>query len=189
MISTTRLFPLALMLSLALLTFWLDHQVTGEQGANPSLRRHDPDYLVDNFTTTTYNREGKVETVLSAAKMVHYPDDDSTELSAPRVLQAKPSQPRLTARADRGKLSREGDEIFLYDNVVLVREADATRPEARVSTSFLHILRDRNLVRTDREVLFEEPGRWLKGRGMEYFSATRELVLHDDVRGSFEAGK
>ena len=47
--STTRLFPLALMLSLALLTFWLDHQVSVEQGAHPSLRRHDPDYLVDNF--------------------------------------------------------------------------------------------------------------------------------------------
>jgi lipopolysaccharide export system protein LptC len=189
MISTTRLFPLALMLSLAGLTFWLDHQVSVEQGTHPSLRRHDPDYLVDNFTTTTYNREGKVETVLSAAKMQHYPDDDSTELTAPRVLQARPAQPRYTARADRGRVSREGDEIFLYDNVVLVREADATRPEARMSTSFLHILRDRNLVRTDREVLFEEPGRSLKGRGMEYFNATRELVLHADVQGSFESSK
>ena len=189
MISTTRLFPLALMLSLAGLTFWLDHQVSVEQGTHPSLRRHDPDYLVDNFTTTTYDRDGKVETVLSAAKMQHYPDDDSTELTAPRVLQARPAQPRYTARADRGKVSREGDEIFLYDNVVLVREADATRPEARMSTSFLHILRDRNLVRTDREVLFEEPGRSLKGRGMEYFNATRELLLHADVQGSFESRK
>jgi lipopolysaccharide export system protein LptC len=189
MISTTRLFPLALMLSLALLTFWLDHQVRVDEDAHPSLRRHDPDYLVDNFTTTTYTRDGKVETVLSAAKMVHYPDDDSTELTAPRVLQAKPAQPRYTARADRGKVSREGDEIFLYDHVVLVREADEARPEARMSTSFLHILRDRNLVRSDREVLFEEPGRWLQGRGMEYFNATRELFLHADVRGEFEPKK
>ena len=88
--STTRLFPLALMLSLALLTLWLDHQVRFEEGGHPSLRRHDPDYLVDNFTTTTYSRDGRVETVLSAAKMLHYPDDDSTELTAPRVMQAAP---------------------------------------------------------------------------------------------------
>src|SRR3954466_3347288 len=189
MISTTRLFPLALMLTLALLTFWLDHQVRVEEGAHPSLRRHDPDYLVDNFTTTTYNRDGRVETVMSAAKMLHYPDDDSTELTTPRVLQAKAAQPRMTARADRGSVSREGDETFLYDNVVLVREADEARPEARMSTEFLHILRDRDLVRTDREVLFEEPGRWLRGRGMEYFNATRELFLRADVRGSFESTK
>jgi len=186
---STRIFPLALMLSLALLTFWLDHQVRVDDGAHPSMRRHDPDYIVDNFTTTTYLPDGKVETVLSAAKMVHFPDDDSTELTAPRVLQEKPLQPRYTARADRGKISREGDEIFLYDNVTLVREGDDTRPEARMTTSFLHILRDRNLVRTDRDVLFEEPGKWLKGRGMEYFNATRELFLHADVHGSFEPAK
>src|ERR1700674_2015582 len=125
--STTRLFPLALMLALALLTLWLEHQVRVEGGTHASLRRHDPDYLVTNFTTTTYDREGHAETVLSAAQMQHYPDADSTELTAPRVMQAKPAQPRFTARAYRGKISREGDEIFLYDNVVLVREADAAR--------------------------------------------------------------
>jgi len=160
-----------------------------EVGGHPSLRRHDPDYLVTNFTTTTYNREGNAETVLAAAQMQHYPDDDSTEVSAPRVMQAKPAQPRFTVQADRGKISREGDEFFLYDNVVLVREADAARPQARMTTSFLHILRDRALVRTDREVLFEEPGRSLRGRGMEYHNATRELFLRDDVHARFEAKK
>ena len=185
--STTRLFPLALMLSLALLTLWLDHQVRVEGPSHASTRRHDPDYLVTNFITTTYNREGRVETVLAAAQMQHYPDDDSTDLVAPRVEQARPLQPRFTVRADRGKISREGDEIFLYDNVVLVREADSEHPEARMTTSFLHILRDKALVRTDREVVFSEPGRTLTGRGMEYHTDTRELFLRADVRARFEA--
>jgi lipopolysaccharide export system protein LptC len=186
MLSTTRLFPLALMLALALLTLWLDHQVRVESGPHASSRRHDPDYLVDNFTTTTYNPQGKAETVLSAAEMQHYPDDDSTDLVAPRVMQSKPDQPRFTVQADRGKISREGDEIFLYDNVVLVREASAAQPEARMTTSFLHIVRDRSLVLTDREVFFEEDGRRLRGRGMEYYNATRELFLKNDVHAHFE---
>jgi lipopolysaccharide export system protein LptC len=186
---TTRLFPLALMLSLALLTLWLEHQVHLEDAQHPSLRRHDPDYIVNNFTSTTYNGAGNVEAVLSAAKMMHYPDDDSTEITAPRVMQSKPQQARFTVRADRGTLSREGDEIFLYDNVVLVREAFESHPEARMTTSFLHIVRDRALARTDREVLFEEQGRSLKGRGMEYHNATRELFLRNDVRGQYEARK
>jgi lipopolysaccharide export system protein LptC len=186
---TTRLFPLALMLALAALTLWLEHQVQGEGGEHPSMRRHDPDYVVINFTTTTYDRDGRAETVLSAERMQHYPDDDSTELSSPRVLQSRPLQPRFTVRADRGKVSREGDELFLYDNVVLVREADGGRPEARMSTSFLHVLRDRALVRTDRKVLFEEDGRSLTGRGMEYRNDTRELVLLSEVRGNLEPRK
>ena len=86
--STTRLFPLALMLSLALLTFYLERATRVEE-RHPSLRRHDPDYLLTNFTTTTYGRDGRTESVLSAAQMVHYPDDDSTELTAPRPAGAE----------------------------------------------------------------------------------------------------
>ena len=184
-LSTTRLFPLALMLSLALLTLWLEHTARVEEKPQ-ALRRHDPDYLITNFTTTTYNSRGEAETVLAAARMIHFPDDDSTELVEPRVRQAKPDEPRVSVRADRGTLSREGDEIFLYDNVLLVREADAQSPEGRMTTSFLHILRDRGLVRTDREVHFEEPGRSLSGRGMEYHTDTRQLYLADDVKGVLE---
>lgn len=184
-LSTTRLFPLALMLSLALLTFWLERAVHEDERPTAA-RRHDPDYMVTNFTTTTYNREGAAESVLSAAKMLHYPDDDSTELIAPRVVQAKPDEPRFTVRADRGALSREGDEVFLYDNVVLVREADGERPEARMTTEFLHIVRDRSLVRTDRPVKIVEGSRSLSGRGMEYNNESRELELRHDVVARFE---
>ena len=186
--STTRLFPLGLMLALALLTFYLERTVR-EEDAPPPLRRHDPDYLVTNFTTTTYNRDGAVETVMSAARMVHYPDDDTTELFAPRVVQAKPNEPRYSVRAERGQLSRDGDEIFLYGNVLLVRDATADGPEARMSTEFLHILRDRSLVRTDREVKFVEGGRLLQGRGMEYNNESRSLVLRSNVVARFSANE
>ena len=172
------------MLSLALLTFYLERTVR-EDDSPAALRRHDPDYMVTNFTTTTYNATGAVESVMSAARMVHYPDDDTTELFAPRVLQAKPNEPRYSVRAERGQLSRDGDEIFLYGGVLLVRDATAERPEARMTTEFLHILRDRSLVRSDREVKFVEGGRSLQGRGMEYNNLSRELVLRSDVVARF----
>jgi lipopolysaccharide export system protein LptC len=184
--STTRLFPLGLMLALALLTFYLERTVR-EDDAPPAARRHDPDYLVANFTTTTYNRAGAVETVMSAERMVHYPDDDTTELFAPRVLQAKPEQPRYTVRAERGQLSRDGDEIFLYGSVLLVRDASAEQPEARMTTEFLHVLRERSLVRTDRDVKIVEGGRSLSGRGMEYNNESRELVLRANVQATFDS--
>jgi lipopolysaccharide export system protein LptC len=186
--STTRLFPLGLMLALALLTFYLERTVR-EDDAPPALRRHDPDYLVSNFTTTTYNHEGAAETVMSALKMLHYPDDDTTELLAPRLMQAKPNEPRFTVRAERGQLSRDGDEIFLFGAVLLVREASAERPEARMTTEFLHILRERSLARTDKPVKIVEGGRSLQGRGMEYNNETRELVLRHDVQARFVTGE
>lgn len=184
-LTTTRLFPLALMLSLALLTFLLERAVRQEE-TTPRPLRHDPDYIVSNFTATTYNAGGEPLTVLSAARMVHYPDDDTTELFQPRLRQTKPDQPPVTVTAERGELSGDGEEIFLYDNVVLLREAEAGRPAARLTTDFLHVLRDRSIMRTDREVTMVEGGRSLRGRGMVYNNDSRQLTLHADVRGRFE---
>jgi lipopolysaccharide export system protein LptC len=187
-LTTTRLFPLALMLALALLTFYLERMVREEEGA-PAKRRHDPDYVVSNFTTTTYDREGKPLSVLSAQRMMHFPDDDTTELVAPRIVQTRPKEPRMSLRAERGALSGDGEEMFLYDDVVLVREADDENPEARLTTSFLHILRDRSLVRTDREVTITEDNRSISGRGMEYNSESQVFQLMADVVARFEPKK
>ncbi len=183
--SSTRLFPLLLMLALALLTIWLERTVREEQ-VHPSLRRHDPDYLVEDFVITKFNAAGVQESTLSAAKMIHYPDDDSTELVAPRVLQTKPNESRMTLTAERGALSHDGEEVFLYGNVLLVREGSADRPEARMQSSFLHLIGNRSMVRTDREVTVAEPGRALSGRGMEYHNATWQLFLRERVRARFE---
>jgi LPS export ABC transporter protein LptC len=91
--------------------------------------------------------------------------------------------------AVRGAISRDGEDIFLYDNVVLVRSADKERPEARITTSFLQVVRDRSLVRTDKPVLIVEDHRTLAGRGMEYNNESQQLLLLSEVRGSFEPKK
>ena len=185
-LSTTRLFPLLLMLALAALTFWLERTVREGEGVHPSLRRHDPDFVVDNLSHTRFNAQGVVESTLAAAKMIHYPDDESTDLIAPRVVQAKPNEPRVTLTADRGALSQDGEEVFLYGNVLLVREASAERSETRMRTSFMHVVRARSVVRTDRDVVITEENRELSGRGMEYYNDSRQLFLRERVRGRFE---
>lgn len=182
----TRLFPLVLMLALALLSFWLE-RTARQAPAAATPQRHDPDYSVEQFTITGYSRSGAPESTLFAAKMVHYPDDDTTALVAPRLVQAKPEQPRLVLSADRGLLSRDGEEVFLHDNVVLLREPLGESAEARMQSSFLHVMRQRALVRTDREVRITERGRTLVGLGMEYDNEARRLELHAQVRGVFEA--
>jgi len=185
LLSNTRLFPLLLMLSLALLTFWLERAARMAQ-SHPALRRHDPDYLVHNFRIVGYGRAGSPESMLSSHRMVHYPDDDSTTLDAPRVLQTKEGQAPMTVTADRGALSQDGEDTFLYDNVLLVRSAIPQLPEMRIETSFLHVVRARSLFLTDREIAIREDGRFLTGRGLEYDNESRVLQLRAKVRGRFE---
>lgn len=187
-LSHARLFPLALMLALALLTVWLERIVRVEE-THPSLGRHDPDYIVVNFRVVRYGPGGAVESTLSASKMVHYPDDDSTDLDAPRVLSSKAGEAPMTMTADRGALSQDGEDTFLYDNVLLVRKEIALLPEMRMRTNFLHVVRGRSLVLTDQDVAIDEDGRSLTGRGMEYDNAEGLLHLRERVKGLFEERK
>jgi len=120
---------------------------------------------------------------------VHFPDDDSTELLAPRLVQTKVDRPRMTLTSDRGALSQDGEDAFLYDNVLLVRDASPEQPEMRMTSSFLHVVRERSLIRSDREVAMREEGRTLTGRGLEYNSDTRQMYLRERVRGTFEPRK
>lgn len=184
--SATRMFPLVLMLALAALSLWLERTVRDEDSLHPSLRRHDPDYIVDGLLHTRYNAQGQVQSTLVAAKMIHYPDDDTTELVAPRMVQTKPNEPRVTVTADRGNLSQDGEEVFLYDNVLMVRDGTADRSETRLRTTFMHIIQQHSVMRTDRDVLVTEDDRVLSGRGMEYRNDTQEMFLRERVRGRFE---
>jgi lipopolysaccharide export system protein LptC len=184
-LSSTRLFPLLLMLILALLSFWLERLVR-EEPQPQAQRRHDPDYAVERFTLIDYSREGVAVSTLSAAKMVHFPDDDSTELLSPRAVQTKPGQPRLTLSADRGTLSQDGSEMLLYDNVLMLRDASAGEHRSELRSSFLHVISARSLVRSDREVQITEPGRSVIARGMEYDNQTGQLELHSQVRSIYD---
>ena len=179
------MFPLLLMLALAGLSFWLERLVRDDEGVHPALRRHDPDYMVDDLAHTRLNPQGVVESTLVAAKMLHYPDDDTTELVAPRVVQTKPGEPRMTVTADRGALSQNGEEVFLYGNVLVVREGEPGRSETRMRTSFLHVVRGHSVIRTDRDVVVTEENRVLSGRGMEYHNDSKELFLRERVRVQF----
>jgi lipopolysaccharide export system protein LptC len=188
-LSATRLFPLLLMLALAGFTFWLELMVREEEGGRQSTRRHDPDYIVDRLNHTRFNAQGVAESVLAAEKMLHYPDDDSTDLVAPRLVQTKADRPRITVTADRATLSQDGEELFLYDNVLVVREAGAGQPEARMRTSFLQMARAQSVLRTDRNVVITEADRVLSGRGMEYNNDSGQFYLRERVRGRYRPAK
>jgi lipopolysaccharide export system protein LptC len=187
--SATRLFPLLLMLSLAATSFWLERIVRDEEGVHPSLRRHDPDYIIDNLKHTKFNAQGAVESTLAAAQMLHFPDDDTTTLIEPRLVQTKPNEPRVTVSADRGALSQDGEEVFLYGNVLVVRDAGRDRAETQMRTTFMHVVQSRSMLSTDREVVITEEDRVLSGRGMVFHNDSNEVSLRENVRGRFTPKK
>ena len=78
-------FPVLLLAAVAAVTVWLDSQVQPPESVGNSKARHDPDYIVNNFTVTRIGPDGVVRYKLTARRMQHYPDDDTTLLDAPKL--------------------------------------------------------------------------------------------------------
>jgi lipopolysaccharide export system protein LptC len=188
-IRAANALPLALMFLLAAMTFLLQYAVQNGASGDARPPRHEPDAVVENFRVDNLGKEGRPESTFSAPKMVHFPDDDSAEVLYPRMVHISEDGGRLTATANRGVFTKDGEEGFFYGNVVLVREATADRDPMRAQTEFLHVLNDKHLVRTDQPVVITEGNSILSGVGMELHQDTRELKLFSQVRSTYDAKK
>lgn len=185
---TSSLFPLALAVALAGITFWLERTVQMSAPAARDTGRNDPDAIAENVRGLQLDEQGRPRSSLAAAKVIHFPASDTTELIEPRLVQLRENEPPLRVRSDRGTVSKDGQEVRLYGNVVLTRDATVERPEMRLETSFLQVFPDDEIARTpERVVIFEGRSR-LAGTGMEANVRTRQLTLHGAVQGTFERG-
>ena len=180
---THSLFPLTILVLLALLTFWLDRVTRVETARHDGKQRHDADFVAENFTLLQLDKDGKVLHAMSAQRMLHYPDDESTEVIEPRYTYlGKP--PPLHISAARGNISKDGNVVVLTDNVLARHEADQTQPEMTFRTDTLTLYPDDEIARTDDPVTIVRGGSTLSGVGMELDHLNRVLKLHGQVRAT-----
>ncbi len=182
-----HVLPLVVALLLAALTFWLRFAMEKGPAGESGKGRHDPDAIVHKLTINRLSPEGRPRYLLVADRMMHYPGDDSTTLESLRFVQRNEAGPDTVITAARGTLTKEGEEAFLYDEVLLVRAAIGERDELRVRTDYLHIIAEQGLVRTDRKVTMTQGNSKMAGVGMEANNRTRIVTLRSQVKGSFDA--
>jgi lipopolysaccharide export system protein LptC len=191
MISFSRLrhwLPLLPLFALLAATYWLNQQVLPES-AKPESKRHDPDAIMENVSATNLNEQGVPNFILAAAKLMHYPDDDSTTVDEPRITLLSPGQPAMHATAEHGTISSKGDDVFLRDNVKVLREASAQQDQMTLQTQYLHIIPDRDLANTDRAVTIVDAHGIVHATGMEMDNKTRTLKLLSQVRSEYVPNK
>lgn len=182
----SALLPLLLLLAA---TYWLNQQVQPLPPRADDSKRHDPDYIVDQLSATTLDDNGVPHFVMAAQKMLHYPDDDSTELVEPRLTSLYPDRPPVHMTARHGEISSKGKQVFLHDNVVVVREARADQSAMTFTSSYLHVLPDLDLADTDQPVTVVEDGTVVHAVGMKLNNKTGVAELLAQVRSVHEVQK
>ncbi|MDQ3185864.1 MAG: LPS export ABC transporter periplasmic protein LptC [Pseudomonadota bacterium] len=174
--------PLILLALLAALAFWLNQSVRTPSSAQDEDLRRAPDYTLENFSATRMDHDGVMRHVLSAKKMLHYPDDDTTDLEQPRFINTEPGKPAMQVDADQAKMSGNGEDIYLTGNVTVLRKAGKGRGETMMTTSFLHLMPDDDIAKTDKPVVITEANAIIKAVGMEISNRTQVTRLLSQVR-------
>lgn len=182
-------FPLLLLTVLAAVTFWLDGAVQPPARSPNAARLGEPDYIVDGLAATRMDHEGRVKHTLRAQKMTHYPVEDMTVLVAPTFVTYADGSSPLTVTSRHARMSGNGDHVYFEDDVRVVRAPYGTRSALVLETNYLHVIPDKNLVKTDRPVSIRDATGVVFASGLELDSETRVLSLQGRVKGTFQSGR
>jgi len=182
------LFPLLLLAVLAGVTWWLDQALLDTPMRRDATLRHDPDYIVDKLTAVRMDVAGKVKYTLRAAKMTHYPDDDTTHLELPELATASNRAP-VTVTAKQGLVSSSGENVYFRNDVVLTRAAYADKSEMKLTSNYLHVIPEENIAKTDRPVKITDANTVVTAVGLEFNQETSVLKLYSQVRGTYHDAK
>ncbi|MFZ2302513.1 MAG: LPS export ABC transporter periplasmic protein LptC [Gallionella sp.] len=182
---TRHWLPLLPLLGLLGVTYWLNQQVQQELAKPDSGKRHDPDAIMENFSAVKMDQQGVPRFIMNAKKMLHYPDDDSTELDTPSLTTLSAGRPPIHILAQRGLVSSKGDEVFLHDNVRVVREASENQEELTLLTEYLHAIPDQDLANTDRAVTIMDANSTTHAIGLEMDNKARTIKLLAQVRSEY----
>jgi len=175
--------PLLPLLLLLAATYWLNQQVQ-PLAQTQNLPRHDVDFVVDNFSAVTLSTQGQPRFILAAKKLWHYPDDDTTHLQMPYLTSLYMDRPPTLTSAQTGKLSSKGDEVFLYDEVRMVRPPSDGYLEQHFATDYLHVIPDRDWAETDQAVVMTNQYNVIRAVGMELDNKARTAKLLSRVRAT-----
>ncbi len=180
------LFPLAMLVLLAALTFWLNRLIQADNPRGP--QRHDPDYWVEKFEVRRFNPDGKLQHTLVAENLLHYPDDDTTIVSAPRITYHQHPPTEVSARM--AYVGQDGKEIKLVDAVRVARHpAKAGSAPTVLETRTLKVFPDEERGSTRDPVVITQGKSVLRGTGLDVDSRSGITVLHGRVTGTLHRNR
>jgi len=107
-------------------------------------------------------------------------------LESPVFRHVEGGKPEIEITANQALLTSGGEDAYFTGDVTVVREAWKDDPELKAFTSFLHVIPDQDLAKTDKPVTLTEPHSIVTAVGLELNSATRVLKLLSNVKGHYD---
>ncbi|MGG4604918.1 LPS export ABC transporter periplasmic protein LptC [Paenalcaligenes sp. Me131] len=138
---------------------------------------HEPDSWAKNFILVRSDETGRALNRLEGEHMLHFPDDDSYEITNARAVSNQVDSPIIIATANTAIMDQDGSRITLVGDAHAQRLPDAERKPLDVQSEVLVILPDEDVVHTKEPALVVNGNSTMRGTGMRYNNTTRQLEV------------
>lgn len=137
-----RIVIFSAIIALVGFTAWMQSDLLGEPATKEEIitKSHDPDYYIENFTAVGMDTDGNRQYLLEADRMVHFPDDDTSLLDKPHIIQYVHGGAPTHIYSETGWVSADGDEVKLTGNVRVIRGSDSTGSGGVTTTDTLNLV-------------------------------------------------
>ena len=177
------LFPLVVLTLLAGVSVWLDRVTQQEPVARADKTRHEVDFSADKITLHRFDPTGKVQYILVADSMLHYADDESSELKNPRLNYLNRPEP-VWVESRFASVNKDGTTVVLTDEVLVRRAAHAGKPESTLRTEQMTVWPEDEKMRADKPVTLTQGQTVINAERMESDYIIGEVRLQGQVRGT-----
>jgi lipopolysaccharide export system protein LptC len=145
--------------------------------------------VVENFTAMRMHLDGTPRYAVAARKMLHYPHDSSTVLEFPELTHYSTEEGPVTIKANQGLLSANGEDAYFTGDVRVRRAAHGDQQEMSLYTSFLHVIPEQDLAKTDRQVTMTSGNSTAKSVGLELNNKARTVKLLSQVSVTYQTAE
>ena len=159
------------------------------------------DYYMSEFRARRFGTDGQIEYIVAGETLAHYPLDDHSKITAPR-LELRRENVLWIVESASGRYDPTPDLFTLRGDVVIKRtlqpsELDSTKSDTEqwqavdedtlvMTTDSLRIATESNLVETDDTVNITAPTWQLQATGLRTAIDEGQLNLLSNVIGRYE---
>lgn len=179
---------LALLIIAAVFTLWRQEDVKIEPDADPETGSRFPDYFMENFSITSMNKQGEPAHILKAKKMLHYSDEDYSELEQPFITFSDANS-HFTIQAEKANFKKNQNIIYLHKNVIIQRAASKNQNELFIYTDYLKIDTQTRIAETDQAARVKTNKAELNTKGLIFDNMKGILKLQSQVKGIYETAR
>ena len=184
----TSLIPLVAMAALAGITWWLlQATMPPPHEGEVKPKEHTPDYFADNFSVSELDQSGATQYHMTATNLVHYEDNELSDLIKPAIRAFQPGKPIVTATGDTGTVNGDASIVDLYHNARIVRAAGDGDPRMQADSEHFRVLVNDDVIETEKPVKLQRGLSVMTASGMNYNNVTRVMQLFGNVRGAIAA--